>query len=236
MFKNFFKKIRAFTLIELTVVLAISSMLTVSLLAGYFKYRKVLITNQTNQLILDTLKLSRKQSMLIRRSDKDYWVYGIGIKLEKKQKEAKTYWELSKIKYVSSSVAGGIEEEFYKSYQEDIVQDSQIVDLDDSSNIIQLDSALNLQLKRINNDFDLLTDTELELKDINKNCTKIYIIFETLNGTPHIYCDSNSPESKSLYSLYLTDSKKHILIDQSGLIILGQQIKPNLVTLEPYIN
>ncbi len=207
------RKLKAFTLIEMIVVIAIIAITSVGLLEMVRNASYANTASNAAKATLNLIRTTKHQSMLIRRSTSTAWVFGVGLRYKKLNKDQ---WEISRVRYVDSAVGGIFE--LYRPYPTTVPTDDQIEEFESGGNY-------DLQDR-------LILDQHITLKwlDQNKNlydCVEYYEIFETLTGFPHWYCknaDDAWSETTSLTdTIYLLFKPSHstVVVKADGDIYMA---------------
>lgn len=161
-------------MIELLIVLAITSLLLVGAGTFGFRARQTVSAQQYIKTIILQTRSARRKSMLITRSSQDSsWVFGIGVQLKKQGGG----WQLTQTKALEKSNKSY----FYQAYPKNI-EDMDFVTLDTSATQT-LPAGINIKL--------LIPKVQGSLdKTCMANMTELRIIFESINGRLHTYCYS----------------------------------------------
>jgi|GEM_PF-4291366 len=194
------KELKAFTLIELLIVIVLIGISTMLLLSTIFKARKVIIANQTIKSLLLELRVNRRQSMLLRRSSNDNrWVHGIGMRITKS--------EFATVRYFSPS--GGTDYDYYKAYP--------------SGDINQSNLEILGTPYKINN----VAKPSFKLAETCNGT--LMIIFEALKGTPKYYCNNRLIPSTSA-TITVQNSVNKLVVEVNGNILLKSNTPSRVTT------
>lgn len=171
------RKISAFTMMELLVVLAIVSGALIFTTSFTARIRQTFVAQQYVKTILQQSRIARRKSMLITRNSNDNgWVHGIGLQLTQTQGS----WQLTLIKALEREQQSF----FYRAYPKSL----------DQLDFEEVDDSLRHYLPE-GVTLDIMGENLISTKaSLEKRCldeaTGLRIVFESINGKLHIYCRS----------------------------------------------
>ncbi|MEA3357066.1 MAG: prepilin-type N-terminal cleavage/methylation domain-containing protein [Patescibacteria group bacterium] len=169
---------RAFTLIEMMIVLAIIVILIAISWSGFFELRTTMRLHQASENLKSDLVYAQRSAMFIKRKDKDRWIRGIGVKLDGLDHDPMTY---TIFKWCASD-DGGNYEDFYA------VAFGSIYEEDVSCSLIGDGEGL----ESLSGKEDVLVSNGgmTYVNSIDVGGSASYVVFEAVTGKPHFYNDT----------------------------------------------
>lgn len=183
------KKMTAFTLVELLVVLAIFGIILLLSSGMSRRTRDTFVAQQYIKTAIQNARILRRKSMLIsRNSGEKQWVQGIGFRLDK----VGTQWRMIQVKALSEAINNNY---FYQSFP---------------TNNTCIDLAWNLPSTPCNNGLSLvkilntseqflpegmsfgITNSRSASPTIDTCTIALTIIYESINGKMHAYCQGSN--------------------------------------------
>lgn len=168
------KKTPAFTLAELLVVIIILGMM-LSLGGGFTtNVRNTFIAQQAIKQYIQQARILRRKSMLItRNSGEDEWVHGIGMQFRLDQDLEQ--WRMYQIKLLDKNPSV-----FYKKFPTQVTEATIKIEEIESLQKFIIPAGFTIKAK----------DLDSEFLD-NKSCIKITVLYESINGKMHAYCQTS---------------------------------------------
>lgn len=177
------RRISAFTLVELLVVLVIIGIMLVLSGGMSSRTRDTFISQQYIKSTVQNARILRRKSMLIaRNAQDDKWVHAIGFRFEK---NTEGEWIMKQIKVLGKSSGIG----FYEEYPKNAACLQPVAPT----------SSCPLQWEKIDGtpEQPLIAKISLEAnarfnETAPKDCTKsLTVLYESVNGNVHMYCRGN---------------------------------------------
>jgi prepilin-type N-terminal cleavage/methylation domain-containing protein len=177
------KRLRAFTLAELLVVLIIAGILMTLSLGFTRRTQDTFVAQQFVKTVLLNTRILRRKSMLISRNSSDSsWVHGIGFKLTKNT--TNNVWEMTQQKVLLPNSSSY----YYRAYPDETSILFDYFQTIEDSAVQRLSQGLTL---RIRSNAAVVNAGE---RNCLENIESLYVIFESINGKMHAYCNiKNGP-------------------------------------------
>ncbi len=202
MLKSF--RLKAITLLEMLIVMSISA-------GGFFgiveSMRQISYTRlATNgaKAVVNLVRTTKHQSMLLRLLPDESWVYGMGLKFYKTSTAGNIYWVVERVKYLDRSgiVGSG---SLYKKYPVNTAP--RLVDIvplaKNGTNVLTEKVILEPRIKLY-----FFTGGLGNVRVLNiENTSAVYIIFESLTGMVHFYRQNGTQSTLST-------------LDEDGVMVL----------------
>lgn len=173
------KKVSAFTLVELLIVLVLMGVLMI-IASGFSKRaRDTFVSQQFLKTMLMNTRVLRRKSMLISRNSNDRsWVYGIGFSLKKNiVAGSEPTWSYTQIRLTSPTTLSY----YYRTYPD--ITSLQVSRLDDSIQPTLLATGLSVTVTSPGS--FLATETNCVT---SPTFSELLVVFESINGKMHAYC------------------------------------------------
>ncbi|MCC7304267.1 prepilin-type N-terminal cleavage/methylation domain-containing protein [bacterium] len=191
-------RLAGYTLVELLVVLVIFGVILLLSSGMSQRARDTFIAQQQIKSYVQSTRIVRRKSMLITRNSSDKeWVHGIGIRFDKLGSQ----WRMTQFKALRE-VAGN--QFFYISYPK--INPCLEVEwrMKETGTQACVQDNLEMKLRRIEGTVSQFLPTSMQIEATVKsntttvatNCASaITIIYESINGEMHVYCDTGTSET-----------------------------------------
>lgn len=186
----------AFTLVEMLIVITIAGLLFVFSFIMGGRSRETFVASQQTREILQEVRSSRRRSMLVTKETTEAWVHGVGIEFAPLGQSEK--WQY---KYVKLQHRDGINSAEVVNYYLPYPTEQRIANGRYIFN--QMTPA-----KEIAND-GKITFYKNDGTTVVNTCSNkpVRIMFESINGAPHVYCGTAEWEKNLVIGLTGTNVK-----------------------------
>jgi prepilin-type N-terminal cleavage/methylation domain-containing protein len=186
----------AFTLIEMLIVIAIAGVLFVISFVLGGRSRETFVASQQTREVLQEIRSSRRRSMLVTKETTEAWVHGVGIEFSQIAQTGK--WQY---KYVKLQHRDGINSSEVVNYYLPYPPEQRITNGRYVFNEIT-------PAKEVAND-GKVTFYKNDGTTVVTSCSNkpVRIMFESINGGPHVYCGATEWEKNLVIGLTGTNIK-----------------------------
>lgn len=192
------KSLAGYTLVELLVVLVIFGIILLLSSGMSQRARDTFIAQQQIKSYVQSTRIVRRKSMLITRNSSDKeWVHGIGVRFDKSGEQ----WRMTQFKALRE-VAGN--QFFYISYPKTNPCLEVEWRMQETNTQACAQDNLEMKLRRIEGTVSQYLPASMVIEATIKpsansaavNCTRaITLIYESINGEMHAYCDTGTSET-----------------------------------------
>lgn len=195
------RKIRAFTLIEILIVMLILAILfLITILLGA-NARRQFVSSQLLKEVVVTTRSARRQSMLVTKSAGENWVHAVGVEFTYDSVRQQWKYYTVKLQHVT---AGAQSNTFYIPFPTSLAQygfnrfgEERLVDV--NANFVFYRQGTTTRI-------------------CSTPGSKLRVMFKSINGTPVIYCDATNITSQGGVDIATDISVTKIIVDTDGNI------------------